>query len=136
MVPLTIGKLAQASDVGVETVRFYERQGLIKKPQTKVGAFRIYPEEHIAKIKFIKKAQDLGFTLKEIKDLLLLDQNTRSTCADLAKKADKKLSEVKLKIHDLKKIEQALMKLQKACEQSSEAKACCKISDCFENKCS
>lgn len=135
MEQLTIGKLAGAADVGIETIRFYERKGLIKKPTTKLGAFRVYATENVSKIKFIKKAQDLGFTLKEIKDLMSLDQNTKATCSDVSQKTEIKLQEVKEKIKNLKKIEMALTKLLNACDVSKEAKACCKVSDCFENKC-
>lgn len=136
MASLTIGKLAGAAEVGVETIRFYERKGLLKKPTTRLGAFRVYSEDNISKIKFIKKAQDLGFTLKEIKELMALDQNSKSTCSNVANKAETKLNEVQDKIKDLRQIETALVKLLDACLQSPEAKACCKVSDCFENKCS
>lgn len=136
MINLTIGKIAAAANVGVETIRFYERKGLLKKPVDKVGAFRIYSKDSISKIKFIKKAQDLGFTLKEIKELITLDHNIKSTCFNVAKKTETKLKEVKDKIQNLKKIESALEKLLNACLLSPEAKACCKVSDCFENKCS
>ncbi len=135
MESLTIGKLAGEADVGIETIRFYERKGLIKKPTTKQGAFRVYAIDNVSKIRFIKKAQDLGFTLKEIKDLMTLDQNTKATCSDVAKKTEVKLQEVNEKIKNLKKIEMALTKLLSACKTSKEAKACCKVSDCFENKC-
>lgn len=132
---LTIGKLAKVSDVNVETVRYYERKGLLKIPSNKKGAFRVYPEDYIAKINFIKKAQDLGFTLSEIKELLTLDQNIRSTCSVVSKKAESKMVEVRKKIASLKKMESSLKKLIKACDVGPDAKACCKVSDCFESKC-
>lgn len=135
MEKLTIGKLAEKAQVGVETIRFYEREGLIKKPLTKVGSFRIYADDNIAKIRFIKRGQELGFTLKEVKELMALDQNTKATCDDVASKAQNKLKEVKTKIDDLKRIEAALTKLIKACTVAPTAMACCKVSDCLENKC-
>lgn len=136
MESLTIGKLANSSEVNVETIRFYERKGLLKIPSQKRGAFRVYPEDYISKIRFIKKAQDLGFTLKEIKELLILDQNTRATCSSVSEKAQKKMNEVQEKIDALKQMEKALKKIVKACDQSPEAKACCRVSDCFETQCS
>ncbi len=132
---LTIGKLAKRAHVNVETIRFYEKKSLLKKPNTKVGAFRVYPDEYISKILFIKKAQDLGFTLNEIKDLLILDQNKRSTCENVAQKARIKVEEVQEKIKSLKKMEKSLKKIITACEDGPEAKACCKVSDCFDRKC-
>ncbi|WP_273869973.1 heavy metal-responsive transcriptional regulator [Halobacteriovorax sp. GB3] len=133
--PLTIGKLADASNVNVETIRFYERKGLLKRPTTKAGAFRVYPNQYISKISFIKKAQELGFTLAEIKDLLLLDQNTSATCAHVSKKANKKLLEVKEKIESLKKMKKSLEKIIHACDAGPDIKACCRVSDCFDSKC-
>lgn len=132
---LTIGKLANISEVNVETVRFYERKGLLKKPTSKVGSFRVYPQDYISKIKFIKRAQELGFTLKEIKELLVLDQNTRATCANVSQRAESKITEVQEKIASLKKMEEALKKIVKACDAGPDAKACCRVSDCFESKC-
>ncbi|MCB1198181.1 MAG: MerR family DNA-binding protein [Deltaproteobacteria bacterium] len=129
---LTIGKLAKVSDVGVETIRFYHRKGLLAEPATRNGAFRVYPDVYVSKIRFIKKAQQLGFTLAEIKDLLLLDQNKNATCKSVALKAQAKVEEVKAKIDGLRKMEQALMKIIVACGQGPQAKACCQVSDCFD----
>ncbi|MDA8792196.1 MerR family DNA-binding protein [Bacteriovoracaceae bacterium] len=133
---LTIGKLADASQVNVETIRFYEKKGLLKKPTSKRGAFRVYPLDYITRIGFIKKAQILGFTLIEIKDLLLLDQNSTATCSHVSKKASLKLNEVQEKIDSLKRMEKSLENIIKACDVSPEMKACCRVSDCFESNCS
>ena len=132
---LTIGKLADAALVNVETIRFYERIGLLRRPTQKKGAFRVYPAQYISVIVFIKKAQELGFTLKEIAELLKLDSNTRATCAHISKKAQGKLEQVQEKIQSLKVIEKALKKIVTACEIGPEEKACCRVSDCFEGKC-
>lgn len=131
MKQLTIGKLANESDVSVETVRFYERKGLIKKPQNKEG-FRKYTENDAQKIRFIKHAQDLGFTLKEIKELLELNSNPRSTCDDVKGKAETKLKEVEEKIQSLEKMKKSLRVLSKACDIGKKALACCTIMSCFE----
>lgn len=131
MKQLTIGKLANESGVGVETVRFYERKGLIKKPQAKEG-FRKYTDDDAQKIRFIKKAQDLGFTLKEIKELLELNGNPKSTCGDVKTKADIKLKEVEEKIQSLEKMKKSLVDLSKACDVGKKALACCKVMNCFE----
>ena len=133
---LTIGKLAQSAGVNLETVRFYERKGLLKRPTSKRGAFRVYPFEYVSKIQFIKKAQEIGFTLNEIKELLVLDQNKKATCSDVASIARLKVSEVKEKINSLKLMEKSLNKIIKACEIGPNEKACCRVSDCFDSKCS
>ncbi len=131
MKELTIGKLARAAGVGVETVRFYERRGLIKQPSSKEG-FRKYSEEDAKRIRFIKRAQDLGFTLKEIKGLLELNSNPRSTCSDVRNQTDAKISEVEEKIRDLKKMKKSLQILSEACGESKKAMIHCEILTCFE----
>ena len=85
---LTIGRLAQIADVGVETIRYYERRGLIRQPRATAGAFRVYPQDTIGRIHFIRRAKELGFTLSEIAELLsdapLRDRiKTSPTAADL-----------------------------------------------------
>ena len=104
MEPLTIGKLAEKAQVGVETIRFYERKGLIKKPTSRRGAFRVYSNELISKIYFIKKAQDLGFTLNEVKELLELNTKPRITCGTVKIKTLAKIEEIDAKIADLKRM--------------------------------
>lgn len=127
----TIGKLAQFSGVGVETVRFYERKGLIKRPPAKEG-FRKYSEEDAKRIRFIKRAQDLGFTLKEIKALFDLNSNPRATCSDVRSRADAKLNEIDKKLQDLKRMKKSIKALSEACGDGKEALARCQILNCFE----
>lgn len=131
MKELTIGKLAHAAGIGVETVRFYERRGLIKQPSAKEG-FRKYSEEDAKRIRFIKRAQDLGFTLREIKGLLELNSNSRSTCSDVRIQTDAKINEVVEKIRDLKKMKKSLEILSEACGKSKKAMVHCEILSCFE----
>lgn len=131
MKQLTIGKLARASGVGVETVRFYERKGLINRPATKAG-FRKYAEEDAMRIRFIKRAQDLGFTLREIKGLFDLNANPGAVCSDVRVQADAKLKEIGAKIRDLKKMKKSLKDLSDACGGGKEALARCRILSCFE----
>lgn len=134
MKPFTIGKLADQSGVGVETVRFYERKGLIKKPPNKKG-FREYHEDDAKRIRFIKRAQGLGFTLKEIKELLELNLNLHSTCGDIKQRADVKIKEVETKIVDLKKMKKSLSQLSAACGDGRQALVSCNILDCFKPEC-
>jgi len=97
---LTIGKLARASGVNVETIRFYERKGILKQPE-KQGTFRDYPEEYILRVRFIKRSQELGFTLKESKELLDLRIKNQSKCSDVLLKTEEKITEIDQKIKDL-----------------------------------
>ncbi len=128
---LTIGQLAKQAEVGVETVRFYERKGLIKKP-AKSSGFRKYTFETVKRIKFIKRAQELGFTLKEVASLLDLRLGAKSTCGDVQQKAESKILEVNQKIQDLKRIKRSLQNLAKACKNKSASVSECPILDSFE----
>ena len=132
----TIGKLAEQAEVGVETIRFYERKGLIKQPKkAATGGFRTYPDEDALKIKFIKRAQELGFTLAEVKELLSMNANPKATCKSVGVKATAKLEEVESKIADLTRMRDSLKILKAACSKNEEALACCRIIECFEGNC-
>lgn len=132
---LTIGKLAKLANVNVETIRFYENKGILTRPTKKKGQFRVYSENYISKLNFIKKTKELGFTLKEIKDLLVLDQDENSTCKNVGDKALNKLEEIQDKINSLKLIEKRLKKIIKTCDNELDQRACCKVSDCLDSKC-
>lgn len=127
---LTIGKLAKASGVNVETIRFYERKGILKQP-SKQGAFRYYPEEYITRIHFIKRSQELGFTLKETKGLLDLKIKNQSKCGDVLAKTEEKIQEINQKIKDLKNMKKSLEGLANCCEDRSLPISECPILDCF-----
>ena len=127
----TIGKLAKASGVTVETIRFYEQKGLIKQPKTNTG-FRKYPFDDIIKIKFIKRTQELGFTLNEAKGLLELRIKSTSKCGQVRNKAQDKLDEVEQKIKDLNKMKRSLKKMIKSCTNNEKSTSECPILECFE----
>ncbi len=122
--PLTIGQVAKLSDVGVETVRFYERRGLIEEPPRKESGYRQYPQSAVKRINFIKKAKELGFTLKEISGLLNLRLHPGGACSDVREKAMEKISDVKEKIAELDKIQNALTKLAASCKGSGPVSDC------------
>ena len=116
-VSMTIAGVADAAEVGVETVRYYERRGLIAQPKRKVGAYRRYDDSHVARIRFIKRAQELGFSLEEIEDLLQLQDGTdRRT---IRKIAAKRLEQTRARIADLKRMEKALAQVLHECEGQS-----------------
>jgi Hg(II)-responsive transcriptional regulator len=135
-VDMTIGKLAKEAGVGVETVRFYERKGLIKKPLRKDGGFRFYPLEEVTRIKFIRRAQELGFTLREVKELVELQSKRRMTGGQVKAKADQKIKEIQTKILDLKKMEESLRSLSRVCGEGEQAIKECRFMECFEKGCS
>ena len=113
---LTIGKLAKQADIGIETVRFYERQGLIDPPLRTDSNYRIYPQEEVTRLKFIKRAKMLGFTLKEIKELLALRHDPHAIKADVKNRTLVKIEDVTRKIRDLTRINEALEHLYNACD--------------------
>ena len=130
----TIGKIAKEAGVGVETVRFYERKGLVEQPRKSSG-FRTYREEDATRIRFIKRAQELGFTLNEVRELLALNDEPGTTCGDLRPKARAKLAQIEAKISDLRRMESALMALETCCALSEQVEVRSRIMDCFEGNC-
>ena len=124
MKTLSIGQLARSAGVGVETVRFYERQGLLQEPARKDSGYRQYAEDVIARLRFIKRAKELGFSLKEIKELLALRVDPDTTCADVRSKAQAKIADVEEKIEALQKIKKALVQLSTACRGRGPTSEC------------
>ena len=124
MEALTIGQVARQAEVGVETVRFYERQGLLEKPPRKRSGYRQYPPEAILRLRFIKKAKEVGFSLKEIKELLSLRLNETATCEDVRSRAEAKICDIEQKIQALQRMKQALTDLTVACSGDSPVSEC------------
>ena len=120
----TIGQLARLSDVGVETIRFYEREGLMPRPARRASGYRHYADDAVTRLRFIRHAKDLGFGLKDIKGLLALRVTSSSTCADVRKRAEARLADVRIRLDMLKKIETALVKLTAACRGRGPTGAC------------
>jgi len=115
MKSMTIGKVSRQSGIGVETVRFYEKSGLIDEPPRSKSGYRQYPPNTVIRIQFIKRAKELGFTLKEIHELLNLRLDPRTTCEDIRLMAEEKRRNVSAKIRSLQGIEKALGELVGAC---------------------
>lgn len=121
---LTIGKLAKDAGIGIETVRFYERQGLIAPPPRTKSNYRVYPREEVARLRFIKRAKALGFTLSEIKELLALSHDPHATRADIKKRTLAKIEDVGRKIRDLTRIKRALESLAAECDGRGSLEGC------------
>jgi MerR family mercuric resistance operon transcriptional regulator len=96
--PLTIARAAEAAGVGVETVRFYEREGLIPQPPRPSSGYRIYPPHTVHRIRFIRHCQDLGFSLKETRELLRLNDEGTQGCDHACKRVDEKIRDLNSRI--------------------------------------
>jgi len=118
---MTIGALAKAARVNVETVRYYQRRKLLGVPARPTGGVRRYGEDALARIRFIKRAQDLGFTLDEIAALLELERF--SACRPARALAAKKLALVDARLHDLERLRSVLEELIERCDAGS-ARGC------------
>ncbi len=122
---MTISKAAREAGVGVETIRFYERRGLIEQPpKPRSAGYRVYPSGTIERIRFIRQAQDLGFSLREIEDLLSLRADPATDSRDVRERALAKLDEVDRKIERLDSIRKALQELIAACPGSGALRGC------------
>jgi MerR family mercuric resistance operon transcriptional regulator len=124
MKSLTIGQLARRAGVGVETVRFYERQGLLEEPSRRESGYRQYAEDVVARLRFIKRAKELGFSLKEIKELLALRVDPSTTCAEVKKQAAAKIDDIEEKIRTLQRMKNALVKLAAVCRGRGPTSEC------------
>lgn len=127
MTTLTIGKLAAACDVKVDTVRYYERLGLLSPLERSNAGYRIYDPSGVDKLKFIRRTQTLGFTLEEIKDLLELSDRPDADCGDVRAQALKKIGEVETRIKDLKRIKSSLVELVQFCPGEGKPLSECNI---------
>lgn len=119
--PLTIGILAKAADVNIETIRYYQRIGLLEEPIKPEQGYRIYPNESLIRIKFIKRAQRLGFSLLEIEELLQLGEGH---CDDVRLRAEQKCNQIDNQIKDLKKLRGTLNELINSCHENSKSNQC------------
>jgi Hg(II)-responsive transcriptional regulator len=119
---LTIGRLARAAAVGVETVRYYQRRHLLPLPEAAGSTFRHYPAAMVERIRFIKRAQELGFSLDEIATLLQLEQGAERDA--IREVASDKRRQIREKIADLQRMEGVLSQLIDACAASGQAEPC------------
>ncbi len=115
MASLTIGQLARRAGVGIETVRFYERQGLLPKPPRTPSGYRQYSPDALGRLAFISRAKALGFALREIADLLALDASREATCDDVKHRAERKLAETEAQLAELTRVRDTLRGLIAQC---------------------
>ena len=124
MKSLTIGDVARQAGIGVETVRFYERQGLLEEPQRRASGYRQYDDEAVAVLRFIRRAKELGFTLKEIKGLLALRLDASATRTEVRQQAKAKVTDIEARIADLQRMRDVLLKLVQKCHGDGAATGC------------
>ena len=124
MEALTIGQLAKEAGVGVETIRFYERQGLLAEPERRPSGYRQYPRDVVRRVRFIRHAKELGFTLKEIQELLELRVDPQSSCADVRKRAGDKIADIDERIESLGRMKAALERLARKCRGRGPTSEC------------
>ena len=113
----TIGRLARAAGVNLETVRYYQRRGLLAQPRKPLQGFRRYRADDLARLRFIKRAQQLGFTLREIKELLAID---KGSCDDTRRRAEQKRADISARLRDLQNLRKTLDRLIRACRRGGQ----------------
>lgn len=133
MKPLSIGQVARLAGLGVETVRFYERLDLIGKPPRRESGYRQYSQDVVSRLRFIKRARDLGFSLKEVKELLSLRLDPDTTCSEVCERVETTVLELDRKIRDLQKMRDALDGLKQLCLDNDPSATECPLLDALEN---
>jgi len=113
---LTIGRLAKKAEVSIDSIRFYERRGLLAEPERTESNYRVYPLGTAERLRFIKKAQKLGFSLNEIQDLLELQHDPGASKADVKMKTEEKIKDIRARIQDLSRILKVLEQLDESCD--------------------
>ena len=120
----TVGRAAEEAQVNIETIRFYERKGLLPKPPRSTSGYRQYSPETVARIHFIKRSQELGFSLREIAELLSLRVEPEVGCGDVRKRAEEKILEIEAKIRELRRMKEALTRLADRCRDQEPTGQC------------
>lgn len=113
--PLTIGAFARAAGVNVQTVRYYERRGLLPEPDRRESGYREYTPDCLERLHFIRRSQELGFTLSEIEELLSLRTDPETTAGEVKARAEQKIADIAVKIRDLQQIQRGLEHLAGQC---------------------
>ncbi len=121
---LTIGQVAKRTGLGVETVRFYEREGLIAEPPRRSSGYRAYPASVVPRLGFIRRGKELGFTLKEIRELLSLRVDNKASCSAVKGRAQAKIADIEERIRSLQRMRRTLRRLAEACDERRPTSEC------------
>ena len=121
---MTIGQLAERAGVNVGTIRYYERRGLLPEPPRSESGYRLYSQDIVARIQFIRRAKELGFSLREIGELLSLRVDPETTCGDVKGRAEAKIADIEEKIRALRRMKKALTQLTAACNGHGPTSEC------------
>ncbi len=121
---MKIGEVAKAAGVGIDAVRFYEREGLIPEPARRPSGYRMYSPDVVLSLRFIRRAKELGFSLKEISELLSLETAAEATAADVRKLAETKLADIEERIRALQRRRRALRKATESCTGQGPTSGC------------
>ena len=124
MTGLKVGDVAKQAGVNLQTIHYYERRGLLPRPPRTESNYRAYPADAVLRVRFIKRAQELGFTLKEIKELLSLRAAPRTRCADVRERAKTKVRDIDDKVRTLLAMRKALTKLIGECSGGGPVSQC------------
>ncbi len=119
-----IGDLAKRTGVRVVTIRYYEQAGLLPACERTTGNYRVYAQEHLERLRFVRRCRELGFSLEQIKDMLLLSNAESPTCADVCNIAADHLKEVESKIADLSRLASELRRLRSSCNGKRSSREC------------
>lgn len=137
MSPLKSGTLAKQANVNPETLRYYEREGLLPEPERSEAGYRLYADEDVKRVRFIKRAQELDFSLKEIKELLALKLDASQSASQVKKLAELKIQDIEAKIQSLQAMKSILSELTEACSGKGSVDHCPILScldDCIPQK--
>ena len=121
---LTIGKVARSAGLAIDTVRYYEREGLLETPARTASGYRHYRSDVVARLRFIRQAKELGFSLREIKELLSLRVEAGRSCADVRARAERKIADVEQRVATLMRMKRALAKLASSCSGRGPTSEC------------
>ncbi len=121
---LSTSAVAKRAEVNLQTLRYYERIGLVPRPPRTASRYRRYPEETINRIRFIRQAHALGFSLTEVRELLSMRASTKARCADVSRKAEMKMEDIEEKIQSLQEMRRALKHLLSACRSVGPVSNC------------
>lgn len=124
MTAMKIGEVAKRSNIGIETIRYYERQGLLLKPVRRPSGYRQYDESTIERLEYIRQAKELGFTLGEIRELLELSFVSQACSEDIRQRAEEKVADIEGKIRSLQQMKRSLGKILQCCREKNFNEEC------------